>query len=74
MLLAIKNLETVLSDTEESCINPEEEIFSYQRNGNEVILTNSGKKWIGMLDTDAWTLSFVQIVSEKKEIPTFRLK
>ena len=74
MLLAIKNLETVLSDTEESCINPEEEIFSYQRNGNEVILTNSGKKWIGTLDTDAWTLSFMQIVPEKKEIPTFRLK
>ena len=74
MLLAIKNLETVLSDTEESCINPEEEIFSYQRNGDEVILTNSGKKWIGMLDTDAWTLSFMQIVPEKKEIPTFRLK
>lgn len=66
--------ETVSSDTEESCINPKEEIFSYQRNGNEVILTNSGKKWIGMLDTDAWTLSFVHIVSEKKEIPTFRLK
>lgn len=29
--------ETVSSDTEESCINPKEEIFSYQRNGNEVI-------------------------------------
>lgn len=66
--------ETVSSDTEESCINPKEEIFSYQRNGNEVILTNSSKKWIGMLDTDAWTLSFMQIVPEKKEIPTFRLK
>ena len=74
MLLAIKNLETVLSDTEESCINPEEEIFSYQRNGNEVILTNSVKKWIGTLDTDAWTLSFVQIIPEKKELPTFSLK
>ena len=66
--------ETVSSDTEESCINPKEEIFSYQRNGNEVILTNSSKKWVGTLDTDAWTLSFMQIVPEKKEIPTFRLK
>lgn len=66
--------ETVSSDTEESCINPKEEIFSYQRNGNEVILTNSSKKWVGTLDTDAWTLPFMQIVPEKKEILTFRLK
>ena len=66
--------ETVSSDTEESCINPKEETFSYQRNGNEVVLTNSSKKWIGTLDTGAWTLSFMQIVPEKKEIPTFRLK
>lgn len=66
--------ETVSSDTEESCINPKEETFSYQRNGNEVVLTNSSKKWIGTLDTDAWTLSFVQIVPEKKELPTLRLK
>lgn len=66
--------ETVSSDTEEACINPKEEIFSYQRNGNEVILTNSSKKWVGTLDTDAWTLPFMQIVPEKKEIPTFRLK
>lgn len=66
--------ETVSSDTEESCINPKEETFSYQRNGNEVVLTNSSKKWIGTLDTDAWTLSFVQIIPEKKEMPTFSLK
>lgn len=66
--------ETVSSDTEESAINPKEETFSYQRNGNEVVLTNSNKKWIGTLDTDAWTLSFVQIVPEKKELPTLRLK
>lgn len=66
--------ETVSSDTEESCINPKEETFSYQRNGNEVVLTNSSKKWIGTLDTDAWTLSFVQIIPEKKELPTFSLK
>lgn len=66
--------ETVSSDTKESCINPKEETFSYQRNGNEVVLTNSNKKWIGTLDTDAWTLSFVQIVPEKKELPTLRLK
>lgn len=66
--------ETVSSDTEESCINPIEETFSYQRNGNEVVLTNSSKKWIGTLDTDAWTLSFVQIIPEKKELPTFSLK
>lgn len=66
--------ETVSSDTKESCINPKEETFSYQRNGNEVVLTNSTKKWIGTLDTDAWTLSFVQIVPEKKELPTLRLK
>ena len=66
--------ETISSDTEESCINPKEETFSYQRNGNEVVLTNSSKRWIGTLDTDAWTLSFVQIIPEKKEIPTFKLK
>ena len=66
--------ETVSSDTEESYINPKEETFNYQRNGNEVVLTNSSKKWIGTLDTDAWTLSFVQIVPEKKELPTFSLK
>lgn len=66
--------ETVSSDTEESCINPKEETFNYQRNGNEVVLTNSSKKWIGTLDTDAWTLSFVQIIPEKKEMPTFSLK
>lgn len=66
--------ETVSSDTEESAINPKEETFSYQRNGNEVVLTNSNKKWIGTLDTDAWTLSFIQIVPEKKELPTLRLK
>lgn len=66
--------ETISSDTEESCINPKEETFSYQRNGNEVVLSNSNKKWIGTLDTDAWTLSFVQIIPEKKEMPTFRLK
>lgn len=66
--------ETVSSDTEESSINPKEETFSYQRNGNEVVLTNSSKKWIGTLDTDAWTLSFVQIIPEKKELPTFSLK
>lgn len=66
--------ETVSSDTKESCINPKEETFNYQRNGNEVVLTNSNKKWIGTLDTDAWTLSFVQIVPEKKELPTLRLK
>ena len=40
----------------------------------EQLLTNSNKKWIGTLDTDAWTLSFVQIVPEKKELPTLRLK
>ena len=50
------------------------ETFNYQRTGNEVILTNNNKKWIGTLDTDAWTLSFVQIIPEKKEIPTFSLK
>lgn len=66
--------ETVSSDTEESCINPKEETFNYQRNGNEVVLTNSSKKWIGTLDTDAWTLSFVQIIPEKKELPIFSLK
>ena len=66
--------ETVLSDTEEACINPKEEIVSYQRNGDEVILTNSSKKWVGRLDTGAWTLSFVQIVPEKKEMPKFSLK
>lgn len=66
--------ETISSDTEESCINPKEETFSYQRNGDEVVLSNSNKKWIGTLDTDAWTLSFVQIIPEKKEMPTFRLK
>lgn len=66
--------ETISSDTEESCINPKEETFSYQRNGNEVVLTNSSKKWIGTLDTDAWTLSFVQIIPEKKELPTLSLK
>ena len=66
--------ETVSSDTKESCINPKEETFSYQRNGNEVVLTNSNKKWIGTLDTDAWTLSFIQIAPEKKELPTLRLK
>ena len=66
--------ETISSDTEESCINPKEETFNYQRNGNEVVLTNSSKKWIGTLDTDAWTLSFVQIIPEKKELPTFSLK
>lgn len=66
--------ETISSDTEESCINPKEETISYQRNGNEVVLSNSNKKWIGTLDTDAWTLSFVQIIPEKKEMPTFRLK
>lgn len=66
--------ETISSDTKESCINPQEETFGYQRNGNEVILTNSSKKWIGTLDTDAWTLSFMQIVPEKKELPTFSLK
>ena len=66
--------ETISSDTEESCINPKEETFSYQRNGNEVVLSNSNKKWIGTLDTDAWILSFVQIIPEKKEMPTFRLK
>ena len=66
--------ETVSSDTEESCINPKEETFNYQRNDNEVVLTNSSKKLIGTLDTDAWTLSFVQIIPEKKELPTFSLK
>lgn len=66
--------ETISSDTEESCISPKEETFSYQRNGNEVVLTNSNKKWIGTLDTDKWTLSFVQIVPEKKELPTLSLK
>lgn len=66
--------ETISSDTEETCINPMEETFNYQRNGNEVVLTNSNKKWIGTLDTDKWTLSFVQIVPEKKEPPTLRLK
>lgn len=66
--------ETISSDTEETCINPMEETFNYQRNGNEVVLTNSNKKWIGTLDTDKWTLSFVQIVPEKKEMPTFSLK
>lgn len=66
--------ETVSSDTEESSINPKEETFSYQRNGDEVILTNSSKKWVGRLDTGAWTLSFVQIVPEKKEMPKFSLK
>lgn len=74
VLLAIKNLEIVSSDTEESCINPKEESFNYQRSDNEVVLTNSSKKWIGTLDTDAWTLSFVQIIPEKKELPTFSLK
>ena len=39
-----------------------------------MVLTNSSKKWIGTLDTDAWTLSFIQIVPEKKELPTLRLK
>jgi hypothetical protein len=66
--------ETISSDTEESCINPMEETFQYQRTGNEVVLTNSNKKWIGTLDTDKWTLSLVQIVPEKKEMPTFSLK
>lgn len=66
--------ETVSSDTEESSINPKEETFSYQRNGDEVILTNSSKKWVGRLDTGAWTLSFVQIVPEKKEMRKFSLK
>lgn len=58
----------------EISIDPEEETFNYQRTGNEVVLTNSNKKWIGTLDTDNWTLSFVQIVPEKKEIPTLSLK
>lgn len=66
--------ETISSDTEETCINPMEETFNYQRNGNEVVLTNSNKRWIGTLDTDSWTLSLVQIVPEKKEMPTFSLE
>ena len=67
--------ENELSTEYETILNSQNsETFSYQRNGNEVILTNSSKKWIGTLDTDAWTLSFVQIIPEKKELPTFSLK
>lgn len=65
--------ETISTDSEILYNDIEEETFNYQRTGNEVLLTNSDKKWIGTLDTDAWTLSFVQIVPEKKELPTFKL-
>lgn len=66
--------ESTQIGSREVSIAPEEETFNYQRTGNEVVLTNSNKKWIGTLDTDNWTLSFVQIVPEKKEIPTLTLK
>lgn len=66
--------EGILTIVKELNIKQEEETFNYQRTGNEVVLTNSNKKWIGTLNTDAWTLSFVQIVPEKKELLTFSLK
>lgn len=66
--------KTISADTASVYNDIVEETFSYQRNGNEVILTNSNKKWIGTLDTGTWTLSFVQVVPEKKELPTFNLK
>lgn len=83
LYLSLNNFQSTLiiesiksTSTEYEVTNNEqiEETFSYQRNGNEMVLTNSNKKWIGTLDTDAWTLSFIQIVPEKKEIPTLSLK
>ena len=72
--LIIESIKSTSTEYEITHNEKIEETFSYQRNGNEVVLTNSNKKWIGTLDTDNWTLSFVQIVPEKKEIPTLSLK
>ena len=66
--------ETILTDTERVYNDIVEEVFSSQREAKEVVLTNEHRKWIGTLDTDAWTLSFVQIIPERKNIPIFKLK
>lgn len=67
--------ENELSTEYETLIhNQSTETFNYQRTEDELILTNANKKWIGTLDTDNWTLSFVQVAPEKKDIPTFSLK
>lgn len=50
------------------------ETFGYQRTDREVVLTGDGKKWVGTIDWDDWTVDFMQIVPEKKEMPTFSLK
>lgn len=67
--------ENELSTEYETLIhNQNTETFNYQRTEDELILTNANKKWIGTLDTDNWTLSFVQIIPDKKELPIFSLK
>lgn len=51
-----------------------EETFDYQRTLDEIVLVNDSKKWVGVLNTDDWTITFSQIVPEKKELPVFHLR
>lgn len=48
--------------------------FDYQRNGHELLLSSPDRKWTGLLDPEAWTLSFTQLLPEKKELPVFYLR
>ena len=54
-------------------IDIDKDIFSYKRLNNEIILSNEKKKWIGVMDSSNWTISFTQISPNKIDIPTFTL-
>lgn len=66
--------ETLASENKRMDETRRQETFDYRRTGCEIIMTCDDRKWIGELDPYEWTLEFVQIVPEKRELPLFRLK
>jgi|GEM_PF-2299096 hypothetical protein len=66
--------ETLASENKRMDETRRQETFDYRRTGCEIIMTGDDRKWIGELDPYEWTLEFVQIVPEKRELPLFRLK
>lgn len=50
------------------------ETYSYQRIENEVIMTNENKKLIGTIDKTNWTMKVVQIIPERKDLHTLKMK
>lgn len=66
--------DSTVVKTEKTYNGIREETFYCQCILDEIVLTSGGKKWIGTLDTDDWTIAFIQIVPERKELPIFHLK